>query len=340
MTLRTFVALAVLLFSPLALADAVDISLTGRALIGQGLPKLDIQINDEIVGFEVKLTRSDGRKLQLKGGGRPGTVRSIELAQPEGRFHYTGELIVLFGNQETASMPLDFDAELYGALKMTLDKKDVDLANRKIAFRLSRPATRAEVTVLMDTGDHAFDGEVAFGGEPAGTPLEVSWPATEGRVLKIAVRAFDDAGFFTGVEIFPWQIDIPHEEVNFASGKWDIPGEEAQKLEHSYKLLAEAVAKYGRLAKVRLYVAGHTDTVGSNEGNRTLSVHRARAIGAWFRKRGLRIPVHYEGFGEQALLVGTADETDEPKNRRAEYIIAVEDPVLKSPPFTPNWRKL
>jgi outer membrane protein OmpA-like peptidoglycan-associated protein len=340
MTPRTLVALAVLLVSSLASADAVDLSLMNRALIGQGLPRLDLQINDEIAGFEVKLTRSDGKKLEFKGGGRPGTTRSIELAQPEGRFHYTGELTVLFKNGDTGSMPLEFDAELYGALKMTLEKKDVDLANRKVVFRLSRPAKKAEVTVQMDTGDYAFDSVIPFAGEPGGTPLEVSWPAAQGRVLKIAIKAFDDANFFTGVEIFPWQIDIPHEEVNFASGKWDITADEAKKLEHSYKQLAEAVAKYGRLARIRLYVAGHTDTVGSLESNRSLSLNRARAIGAWFRKRGLRIPVHYEGFGEQALLVGTGDEVDESRNRRAEYIIAVEDPVLKSAPFTPNWRKL
>ncbi len=340
MTLRTSAALAVLLVSSMASADVVDVSLMNKALIGQGLPRIDIQINDEIVGFEVKLTRSDGKKLEFRGGGRPGTTRSIELAQPEGRFRYTGELTILMKHQESAAMLLEFDAELYGALKMTLDKKDVDLANRRVVFRLSRPAKKAEVTVQMDTGDYAFDGEIPFELEPGGTPLEVSWPAAEGRVLKISIKAFDDASFFTGVEIFPWQVDIPHEEVNFASGKWDIGKEEEKKLEHSYELIAAAVAKYGRLAKIRLYVAGHTDTVGNLDSNRALSLSRARSIGAWFRKRGLRIPVHYEGFGEQALLIGTPDESDEPKNRRAEYIIAVEDPVLKSAPFTPSWRKL
>jgi outer membrane protein OmpA-like peptidoglycan-associated protein len=339
MTLRLSV-LALLLAASSAWADAVDLSLTGRAFMGKGLPKLDLHINDRIAGFELKLTRSDGKTFAFKGGGAPGTTRTIELAQPEGSFHYTGELVVQFKNAQQDTLPLDFDAELFGPLKLTLDKKDVDLENHRLSFQLSRPAGRAEVTVLMDTGTAAFDGEVAFHGEPAGTPLEITWPAAEGRVMKISVKAFDQATFFTGVEISPWQVDIPHEEVNFASGRFDVTEPESQKLEKSYRLIADAVAKYGKLARIRLYVAGHTDTVGSSDTNRTLSLNRARAIGAWFRKRGLSIPVYYEGFGELALLVGTPDETDEPRNRRAEYIIAVDDPAVRNAPFAPDWRKL
>ena len=29
----------------------------------------------------------------------------------------------------------------------------------------------------------------------------------------------------------------------------------------------------------------------------------------------------YEGFGEEALKVATADQTDEPRNRRADYVL-------------------
>jgi hypothetical protein len=54
----------------------------------------------------------------------------------------------------------------------------------------------------------------------------------------------------------------------------------------------------------------------------------------------VRLPIFYEGFGEQSPRVATPDETAEPRNRRAEYIIAVEDPALTNAPFTPQWRKL
>jgi hypothetical protein len=52
------------------------------------------------------------------------------------------------------------------------------------------------------------------------------------------------------------------------------------------------------------------------------------------------VPVFYEGFGEESPAVPTPDETAEAGNRRAEYIIAVEDPALKDAPFPPRWRRL
>jgi outer membrane protein OmpA-like peptidoglycan-associated protein len=333
--------LCVALCSPLpALADAIRVSLEGRAALGEKLPTLLVHIEEPIAGFEVKLKRSDGKVVEVKGGGKPGIVRRIELEQPEGRFHYEGELVVRFPDAEAGSMPLSFDTELYGPLKLEVRGEDVDVAGRKVRFTLNRPAGRVELTVLMDTGKKAFMGDVSFKGEPAGTPLELTWPPEEGRVMKISLRAFDTAEFYTGVDLFPWQVDIPHEEVNFASGSADVPAGERGKLDKSHALIAEALAKYGRFAALRLYVLGHTDTVGPTADNRELSLKRAKSLAAYFRKRGLRVPVFYEGFGEQSPAVATPDETAEAGNRRAEYIIAVEDPVLKHAPFPPRWRKL
>ncbi|MCE9672970.1 OmpA family protein [Myxococcus stipitatus] len=333
--------LCLALAAPLpAFADAIRVSLEGRAALGENLPALLVHIEEPIAGFEVKLKRGDGKVVEVKGGGKPGITRRIELEQPEGRFHYEGELVVRFPNAESGSLPLSFDTELYGALSLEVRPEDVDVEGRTLRFRLSRPAGRVELTVLMDTGKKAFEGEVPFKGEPAGTPLPLGWPAAEGRVMKITLRAFDTSDFYTGVDLFPWRVDIPHEEVGFASGRSDIPAAERGKLDRSHALIAEALAKYGRFAAVRLYVLGHTDTVGATADNRKLSLERARSIASAFRKRGLKVPIFYEGFGEESPLVPTPDETAEAANRRAEYIIAVEDPVLKQAPFAPRWRKL
>jgi outer membrane protein OmpA-like peptidoglycan-associated protein len=158
--------------------------------------------------------------------------------------------------------------------------------------------------------------------------------------MTVDLRVFDRAGLYDSVEVTQWQVDIPHEEVNFDSGKWDVRDDEKGKLDASYKLIADAVEKYGKLATIKLFIAGHTDTVGANAANRTLSLNRAKAIGSYLRRKGLGLPVFYEGFGEEALLVQTADETAEPKNRRAEYIIAIDSPTPTNMPFTPHWQKL
>lgn len=334
-------SIAAVLFAGAAwAADAVDVSLSGQALAGQGYPAVIVDVYEPIKGFELRLQRSDGQAVRIGGKGKPNTSHRLELRQPEGRFHYKGELLVLMPDGSKSSLPLEFDAELFGPPKISFDKKDFDLKERRMVFRLSRPASHAEVKVLMDTGQVAFDGRVGFGNAPAGSPLEVTWPDAPGRVMKIELRAYDTMTYFSGIELFPWQVDIPHEEVNFDTNKWDVRADQAPKLDNSLRQIVEAVRKFGHLATLRLYVAGHTDTVGTTESNRTLSLNRARSISAWFRKRGLRIPVYYEGFGEEALMISTPDNTDEPRNRRAEYIIAVEDPVLKVTPFPPKWRKL
>jgi outer membrane protein OmpA-like peptidoglycan-associated protein len=100
------------------------------------------------------------------------------------------------------------------------------------------------------------------------------------------------------------------------------------------------VPRYEQLVAVRLYILGHTDTVGTTDSNRELSLQRARSIASYLRKHGARLPLFYEGFGEQAPHVVTPDETPEAGNRRAEYILSVEDPTLTNAPFAPQWRKL
>lgn len=330
-----------LLLACVARADAVDLSINNRTMVGKGLPSVRVHILEPIAGFRLKLESSAGRKVDVKGGGKPGVTRVIDLPQDEGIVTWKGELTINLPNAETAAMPLEFETQLAGTLKFLFDKnKDVDLPGRKVSFKLNQPAAKAELKVLMDTGSYAFDGEVPFDDAAPGAPLFVTWPAAEGQVMKIFLRVHTTSGQYNGVELTPWQVDIPHEEVNFDSAKWDIRPEEQPKLDKSYALISEAVSKFGSLATLRLYVAGHTDTMGGTQYNRGLSLNRARAIAQYFRRKGLRIAVYYGGFGEEALQVGTPDETDEPKNRRAEYLITIDEPRPKNVPFTPKWQRL
>lgn len=338
--MKTF-ALALMLLSGAAFADAINVSITTSAIRGKGSPAIHIAILEPIAGFRLVLARDGGKPQEWKGGGKPGVTRSIELTHPDGVAKWAGELFINFPNGSTDKMPLEFETQLAGQMIINVDKeKDVDLEGRKLRFTANQPVSKAHLRVLMDTGATTIDDDLTFNGEPAGTKLEVTWPAASGQVLRIELRVFGFAGVYNGVELTPWRIDIPHEEVNFASGKWDIPDDEAKKLEASLKLVQDAVAKFAGLAEIKLYVAGHTDTVGTNASNRTLSLNRARSIGAWFRKRGVRIPVLYEGFGEEALAVSTRDEQEEAKNRRAEYIIAIDDPTTRNVPFAPRWQRL
>jgi outer membrane protein OmpA-like peptidoglycan-associated protein len=338
--MKSAVLIAALL-PALALADSVDVSLTTKALKGKGSPAVHIQILEPIAGFRLTLARDGGKPQEWKGGGKPGVTRTIDLSQGEGVAKWAGELVINLPNGNTGTMPLEFETELVGPLTLTLDKdKDVDIPGRKLHFSLNQPIAKAHLRVLMDTGTTVVDDDINFNDEAAGTKLEVSWPEAKGQPMKIDLRVWAKSGVHNGVELTNWHVDIPHDDVAFASGKWDISAEEAVKLDASLKLILDAVEKYGSLAQIRLFIIGFTDTVGPTESNRTLSFNRARSIGTWFRKRGVRIPVLFEGFGEQALVVGTADEVDEPRNRRALYVIAIDDPPVTGAPFAPKWQRL
>jgi len=150
-------------------------------------------------------------------------------------------------------------------------------------------------------------------------------------VMRLELRAVSKDGLAVQVKLLPWSVRVPHEEVVFETGKWEIRPSEEQKLDASFKKIVDALdvaRKADPTLPVKLFIAGHTDTVGGNADNRALSLHRARAIGAWFRDHGMPLPVVVAGFGEDALKVKTADNTDEAQNRRADYIVGVEEPVV------------
>ncbi len=69
-------------------------------------------------------------------------------------------------------------------------------------------------------------------------------------------------------------------------------------------------------------VIGHTDRVGSVEGNDSLSLKRAEALRDLLIESGVPADkLEVVGRGERDPLVATADEVDEPKNRRVEISV-------------------
>lgn len=329
-----------LLLATAASADTVDVAVR-PGVSGKQMPAVQIRILDRIAGFHLKLKRNDGKEIDVKGGGNPGVTRVIDLDQPDGKFTYVGELNINMPNADVLNMPLQFDTEMYGPLRLVIDKdKDVDLENRKIVFRLNRPAGKAKLQVIGESGNAIFDGEIPFNGEDANSPLEVTWPASKEEILKLSLVGHDQHGFYSGIDLFPYTVYVEHEEVVFDTGKWDIRPDQETKLQKPLGELKKRLNRAKPWAPVKVFVLGHTDTVGDPKSNRALSLNRAKAIGSWFRKKGIDVPILYEGFGEQAPKVATADETAEEKNRRADYILAVEDPVFDNAPFKPRWNKL
>jgi outer membrane protein OmpA-like peptidoglycan-associated protein len=230
------------------------------------------------------------------------------------------------------------------ALKIQVDKSKVDLKAHRLEVKMSKPAGKVKIQVVAESGAILADEEQDFTGRPGGSPLIVTWtPSSDAPVARIEVKAYDAQGFWSGVEIFPWYVPIPHEDVNFATGSADIQPAEVPKLEAAYKVIEDVLAKdkaHGRQhTGITLYIAGHTDTVGSSSSNLKLSHDRARSIASWFRKRGVRLPISFEGFGETSLAVKTADNIDEVRNRRADYVLS-DGPPAYSAAVHPSWKRI
>jgi outer membrane protein OmpA-like peptidoglycan-associated protein len=226
-------------------------------------------------------------------------------------------------------------------LRISIDRSKVELKQHRLEFILSREAVKVTIQVTGDSGAVLANQEIDLEGKPAGVPIAVAWtPATEEPTARIDLRAEDSAGYWAQAWLLPWSVSIPHRDVLFKTGSWKIEDAEKPKLEESYAQIADAVTRHQELGAVVLFVAGHTDTVGRPADNFKLSRERAKAIAAWFRERGLRIAIAYEGFGESALLVKTGDEVDEPRNRRADYILAFEEPLIPAVGFRPGWQRL
>jgi outer membrane protein OmpA-like peptidoglycan-associated protein len=325
-----------------ARADALSVKLVTAVPAGQQ-PHLTITAVEAVDRVEILLNRDDGKLVDETIAGLPvGVSRDVLLDGAVGKHRYSGRITAVAQGKPSASQ-VSFETAVAGALTVSIDRSKVDLAHGRMEIVVSIPEGKVELVIRSAAEGAALveHGE-AFAEHAIDTPLVVTWKPQpkDAEVGRVDVRVSDPTGAFQSFSLFPWSVYIPHEEVAFATDSAAIAPAEAPKLEASLAKLTDALAKHKELPAIKLYIAGHTDTVGAAKYNLGLSLKRAQAIAAWFRKKGVALPIAYEGFGEQALRVATPDGTDEPRNRRVDYILSVEDPVLRATDFRPAWKLL
>ena len=224
-------------------------------------------------------------------------------------------------------------------LELHLDPADVDLEQGQLRCSLSRPAAKLTLKVLGLDGAVLAEAERAYDGAPAGAPLVIGW-APVPAVARIELFAHDTSGYYKGIAITPWSFEIPHEDVVFRTDSADIDLAEEKKLASSLALIKKELPRASKLGKVSLFILAHTDAVGTADYNLKLSTRRALAIGRWFRSHGVAIPMAYDGVGESMPKVETADEVAEPRNRRVDYMLALEPPRTRRSRVAPAWKSL
>jgi outer membrane protein OmpA-like peptidoglycan-associated protein len=330
--MRCILVLAVLLAAGTARAQPVSFELKGDVAVGQK-PMLRLVAVQPVTDLRIELRRDDGKDFHLRHAAL-GKGQSVTLAVGDGaagKASYTGSISAQIVGGERWTDPLSFSTLVRAPVKVTYDIDHLDLDKHVLQFKLSRPAGSAELTAVGEDGKELGTGSATYKKEPPDTWLPVTWTQPgSARVMMLKLRAVSADGLATNVELVPWSVTIDHEDVNFATDSAVIERAEEAKLDASLAKITEAVKRSERFMKMRLYVAGHTDTVGPDGKNRKLSLDRARAIASYFRRKGLALPIAFAGFGEDVLKVKTADNVDERANRRADYVIG---PASGAPPF-------
>jgi outer membrane protein OmpA-like peptidoglycan-associated protein len=115
------------------------------------------------------------------------------------------------------------------------------------------------------------------------------------------------------------QTEGPSLDLNvvFRSGSAELTPAAANVLGKLGKALASP-----SLASYRFRIEGHTDTVGTPEQNKALSQARAEKVASFLETQyGVGSDrLEPVGLGEDGLLVPTADQTAEPRNRRVHVV--------------------
>lgn len=330
---------------PLAAAaqEPVDIQIRSRVLAGGEKPALILTALHPLQDLRVTLIRQGPGKHTQKFATklvRMGQTKEIPIQHPASMTHAEYTATVTFHGLKEP-IQLAFDVLISRPMTLTVTKDTVDLSNGRITFVASEPVARITLEVLGKNGNRIAD--IDRPQDPIvspGTPVTVEFPSASEPVGLLRLVAHDPAGFYNGVEMSPFFIEIPHEEINFAFGKADIEPSEHDKLARTLDRVHEALVKFGNEFQARLYVAGYTDTVGSREYNQDLSERRALAIARWFAANGARVRICAQGFGEEALAVPTPDETPEPANRRTLHVLANQPPPAAHPFPRTNWKCL
>ncbi len=106
-----------------------------------------------------------------------------------------------------------------------------------------------------------------------------------------------------------------HVYLYFKKGTSELTADSINKLPHIYELLRQR-------APCDLNIIGHTDTKGTQQNNLKLSMQRAQDIKRWILSKEINLDkLKVEAYGENDLLIPTADGVSEPRNRCVELMI-------------------
>lgn len=316
-------------------------SLKPAVQTGEGYPQIYLKADSDFRKITASCDRSDGETVTFSAGStRKGKTVTFDLKQPTGTFRYRCEAQGFYGSgdEEYFDLGFGFEAFLGGALAIEVPRDEIDLKYRSLVARADRPVSAAHLTLIGPDGQF-FDADLPVDENEPGDDLTLEWDE-RGDILRMDITLTDKWGFYSYENIFPWSLEIDHDDILFDTGSHEVTPDEKPKVERAFQDVDKVARRYSQYVEVRLYISGYTDTVGDRSSNQGLSERRAKAIAQEFRAKGFSGPLYYQGYGEDALAVATPDSTDEIANRRAVYLLASRPPPASHNFPRANWKKL
>lgn len=217
------------------------------------------------------------------------------------------------GPKQAASYYYAFNAGP-GELTVTGDGKNLSAATTE-ALQVSLLTRRSERVCDMALGNTTLDKRLVMSCKfdqrtPVILRVDVSPETVDYRVRFEGPHDFDP---FTA----PREVTIALDSaVLFDTGKWE--------LKHDAKTtLREAAERVKKFKGASVAISGHTDNVGNEASNRTLSEKRAAAVRDYF-VTSESVPaggLSVKGFGKSQPVADNASEQGRARNRRVDVVI-------------------
>ena len=189
-------------------------------------------------------------------------------------------------------------------MAFTLEELDLEAGRAKL-----EEAANVDITPI---GVVSFN--FVFDRAQEGTP-----PDLPQAVLTPAAVALEDKGEMTE-EACLGRFEILSKTGNifFASGSTRLDNKSIPLLENLYDIV-------NRCPSFRLEIAGHTDSVGSDAQNQSISERRAASVVSWLNDKGIpRDRLMSVGYGESRPIVDNDTPANRAKNRRIEFTALVD----------------
>ncbi|TPV96347.1 MAG: OmpA family protein [Myxococcales bacterium FL481] len=306
---------------------------------------LVVHANETESGVEVRVEGDDGRVVRKVIDAKAGRQYRLTWKQSKPQVHYQVEI-------RGAELATDFSFDVRravagGTVKApTLLSSPGDIVDEHQArYKTSFTMTNYQFRVFNTDGEMVEDQLVTDKVVEAGETISLTWSNPD-EVFLLQLRGEDEAGRYAEATHVPWSAEIPHTEVHFDSGKWDIKKDQEPQLDEAFAILVHELAGIDRAneavkknLQTQLYIVGYTDTVGSAGDNQKLSHNRARAIAQYFHDKGAWCEIYFAGMGERGLAVQTGDNVDQVQNRRARYLMGV-DAAPTSSDLPRDWKLL